>query len=199
MKKLFAMLFVAIAAFSFSPQAIFAADGDTDTEPVIEVVLTPEEEQEIFLEELNLTLSMIFSYVGGFAGLSALMAFGLRFIRERNVIKHLRDEVSKLLTDGQEGTAAVNNLIETIGAYTLKADAMEKSFIGMVQLSSLNPVLKEQIITGLQNDTLSVQDVIETGLLTVQNDIASNVLTQESIEQSTASLLEQLSKDNDEA
>jgi len=200
MKKLFALMGVFVAASAFNPAAVSAAEGDTlppEENPVVEE-LTDEELQEQFTADLNETLALIFSYIGGSAGIAAVAAFGFRFLKDRKVMKNIQSSITEVVTSNKGSVDVINNLALTVQNYSTKEAAMEKAFITMLSMSPLDPTLKQEIITGLQNDTVTVEDVINSGLMKVKEDIASNAITTESIKASTASLLEKLAQDNQE-
>jgi hypothetical protein len=191
MKKLLALLFISMAAFTFAPTQIFAAEGDTPTEEV----LTLEEEEALFQAELNAILTQVFAYVGGFAGLSALLAFAFKFIRDRGIMNKLKTQIEDILSGNVDVATAMNALVETVKGYTERGAVLEKSVIHLITISNLDSALKEQVINGLNNDTISVQDVLDAGLVQIQQEVADRVNVQTQVNEAATSLLEQLSKD----
>lgn len=209
MKKfllVFAMIFAGFALFT---APLYAAEGDPVDEPIIEEVvddeltleeddeLTLEEEEALFQAELNATLAAVFAWIGGFSGLAALAAFALRFIRERGLLKSIRDEIAKAKESGDNSAMAVNNLVEVVQAYSAREQAMEKMVVGLIQVSDLHPEAKRQVIEGLQNDSITVQEVFAAGLVQVDAEVQQNEQLKSEIKQTTASLLSKLAeKDN---
>lgn len=170
-----------------------------EEEPVEEESgLTLEEEEALFQAELSETLAEIFAWIGGFSGLGALLLFILRFIRERGLLKAIRDEVKSSRESGDSSTLAVNRLVEVVQTYSQREQAIEKMVIGLIQVSDLNPEAKRQIIEGLQNDSITVQDVFAAGLVQVDAQIEESAQIKTEIKQTTASLLSKLAE-KDEA
>ncbi len=66
--------------------------------------------------------------------------------------------------------------------------------IGLIQVSDLHPEAKRQIIEGLQNDSITVQDVFAAGLIQVNAEIQQNEQLKSEIKQTTASLLSKLAE-----
>ena len=201
MKKIFILLGLMIASFGLILTPVYAAEGDPTEEPTTEEVvevdedeLTLEEEEALFREELNATLAAIFAWIGGFSGLAALAAFALRYIRERSLLKSIRDEIAKARKSGDDSALAVNKLVEVVEAYSEREQAMEKAVIGLIQVSNLHPEAKRQIIEGLQNDSITVQEVLETGLVQVDAEIEQNAQMKAEIKHTTASLLSKLAE-----
>lgn len=197
MKKFFMLLGLMIVSFGLIATPTYAAEGDPVEEPITEEVedeLTLEEEEALFQAELSATIAEIFSWVGGFSGLGALLLFVLRFIRERGVLKAIRDEVKKAKESGDSSALAVNKLVEVVQTYSKREQAIEKMIIGLIQVSNLHPEAKRQIIEGLQNDSITVQDVFAAGLIQVDAEIQQNEQLKSEIKQTTASLLSKLAE-----
>lgn len=201
MKKFLLVFAMIFAGFTLLTAPLYAAEGDPVEEPiteeVVEVVedeLTLEEEEALFQAELNATLAAIFAWIGGFSGLAALAAFALRFIRERNLLKSIRDEVAKAKESGDSSAMAVNNLVQVVQAYSIREQAMEKMIVGLIQVSDLHPEAKRQIIEGLQDDSITVQDVFAAGLVQVDVQVQENEQLKSEIKQTTASLLSKLAE-----
>lgn len=198
MKKIFMLLGLMIASFGLITAPIYAAEGDPIEEPITEEVieeeLTLEEEEALFQAELSETIAEVFAWIGGFSGLGALLLFALRFIRERGVLKAIRDEVKTAKESGDSSAVAVNKLVEVVEAYSKREQAMEKMVIGLIQVSNLNPEAKRQIIEGLENDSITVQEVFAAGLVHVDAEIEQNAQMEAEIKQTTASLLSKLAE-----
>ena len=206
MKKLFALVFLAMAAFTFSPMQTFAAEGDTTepvvtepevdtTEPVVTEPADYQEEVDALTADMNEIIAQVFTYIGGFAGISAVLAFVFKFIRDRGIMSKLKEEVAEILTGSTDVVTSMNSLIETVKSYTDRNAVLEKSVIHLITISNLDASLKEQVITGLNNDTIQVQDVLNAGLLQIQQEVAERVNVQAQVDAAATSLLEQLSKD----
>lgn len=201
MKKFLLVFTMIFAGFALLAAPIYAAEGEPVDEPIIEEVvevvedeLTLEEEEELFREELSATLAAIFAWIGGFSGLAALAAFALRYIRERNLLKSIRDEIAKAKESGDDSAVAVNKLVEVVEAYSKREQAMEKMIVGLIQVSDLHPEAKRQIIEGLQDDSITVQEVFAAGLVQVDAEIEQNAQMKAEIKQTTASLLSKLAE-----
>ena len=163
-------------------------DEEDEKEPTLE------EEEELFQAELSATIAEIFAWIGGFSGLGALLLFVLRFIRERGLLKAIRDEVKSARESGDSSTLAVNRLVEVVQTYSKREQAIEKMVIGLIQVSDLHPEAKRQIIEGLQNDSITVQDVFAAGLIQVEAQVEQNAQIKTEIKQTTASLLSKLAE-----
>ena len=198
MKKIFMLLGLMIASFGLITAPIYAAEGDSAEEPITEEVvedeLTLEEEEALFQAELSETIAEVFAWIGGFSGLGALLLFALRFIRERGVLKAIRDEVKTAKESGDSSAVAVNKLVEVVEAYSKREQAMEKMVIGLIQVSNLHPEAKRQIIEGLENDSITVLEVLAAGLVHVDAEIEQNAQMEAEIKQTTASLLSKLAE-----
>jgi hypothetical protein len=198
MKKFFILLGLMIVSFGLITTPTYAAETDPIEEPITEEVvedeLTLEEEEALFQAELSATIAEVFAWIGGFSGLGALLLFALRFIRERGVLKAIRDEVKSARESGDSSTLAVNKLVEVVQTYSKREQAMEKMVIGLIQVSDLHPEAKRQIIEGLQNDSITVQDVFAAGLIQANAEIQQNAQIKTEIKQTTASLLSKLAE-----
>jgi len=198
MKKFFILLGLMIVSFGLIATPTYAAEGDPVEAPITEEEVedepTLEEEEALFQAELSETIAEVFAWIGGFSGLGAVLLFVLRFIRERGVLKAIRDEVKTAKEAGNSSALAVNKLVEVIQTYSKREQAMEKMVIGLVQVSNLHPEAKRQIIEGLQNDSISVQDVFAAGLIQVDAEIQQNEQLKSEIKQTTASLLSKLAE-----
>ncbi len=198
MKRLFMLLGLMIVSLGLIATPVYAAEGDPVEEPITQEIVedepTLEEEEALFQAELSETIAEVFAWIGGFSGLGALLLFALRFIRERKLLKIIRDEVTKAKESGDSSALAVNKLIEVIQTYSKREQAMEKMVIGLIQVSNLHPEAKRQIIEGLQNDSITVQDVFAAGLIQVDAEIQQNAQIKTEIKQTTASLLSKLAE-----
>lgn len=198
MKKFFILLGLMIVSFGLIATPTYAAEGDPVEEPITEEAVedepTLEEEEALFQAELSATVAEVFGWIGGFSGLGALLLFALRFIRERGVLKAIRDEVKKAKESGDSSALAVNKLVEVVQTYSKREQAIEKMVIGLIQVSNLHPEAKRQIIEGLQNDSITVQDVFAAGLIQVDAEVQQNEQLKTEIKQTTASLLSKLAE-----
>lgn len=163
-------------------------------EPIIVEDPVLDEEISEFLNELNLTLSTIFAWVGGFSGLGALLLFGLRFIKDRALLSKVRGEIAALELQSREGGATLNRLVEALLNSEQREMKLEKQIIGLVQVSNVSPQAKKEIIEGLQNDTLQAKDLIDRGLLRVANEAQEAKMNEKTIDMKTESLLQKLAK-----
>lgn len=198
MKKIFMILGLMTASFGLITAPVYAAESDPVEELITEEVvgeeLTLEEEEALFQAELSETIAEIFAWIGGFSGLGALLLFALRFIRERGVLKAIRDEVKTAKESGDSSAVAVNKLVDVVEAYSKREQAMEKMVIGLIQVSNLHPEAKRQIIEGLENDSITVKEVFAAGLVHVDAEIEQNAQMEAEIKQTTASLLSKLAE-----
>ncbi len=193
MKKLLALFVVFMAAFMFSPQPVSAEGEAPETEEVIDY----DEEVAQITADINEILAQVFTYIGGFAGISALLAFALRYIKDKGVMSKLKEEIAEVLTSNNASVETINNLMSTIQGYITRQDAFEKGIIQLISMSNLEPAMKEQVISGLNNDTISVQDVFDAGILQVQAEVAERAETEAQVKAASASLLEQLNKESE--
>lgn len=200
MKKIFIILGLVFALLAPVLTPVYAAEDDPAEEPIIAEVLVAEdelileEEEELFQAELSATIAEVFAWIGGFSGLGALLLFALRFIRERTVLRAIRDEVKTAKESGDSSAAAVNKLVEVVEAYGKHEQAMVKMIVGLIQVSDLHPEAKRQIIEGLQDDSITVREVFEAGLVHVDIEIEQNAQMKTEIKQTTESLLSKLAE-----
>lgn len=197
MKKIIALVGLLFAGFALGLTPIKASDELPIEDPVEEVVedeVIVEDEEEVFLAELNETLAVVFSWIGGFSGLGALLLFALRFIRERGVLKLIREEVEyiKEQTDGMREETA--NLVESNNARAGNDEALEKAFIGLIEHTNLDAKTKKEVIAALRDDTVEVSKIASEGLERVVKAEAAKKSREDDITRETNTLLEKLAE-----
>lgn len=200
MKKIIALVGLLFAGFAlgFTPikaadelpiegEVIVVEDETVEGEPILE-------DEEVFLAELNETLAVVFAWVGGFSGLGALLLFALRFIRERGVLKLIREEVEyiKEQTDGMR--EETTNLVESSNARAGNDEALEKAFIGLIEHTNLDAKTKKEVIAALRDDTVKISKIASEGLERVVKAEAAKKSEEDNITRVTDTLLRKLAE-----
>jgi hypothetical protein len=188
MKKIFtALTFLFIGAgLSLMPVAYAEENIAPDDE-------IQEAEVNEFLDELTMTLSQIFAWVGGMAGLGAVLAFVLRFIKDRAIMASIRAQIESLSNKGQAGADQIEKFSKLIESYDKREQALEKAIVSLITLSATDPEIKNEIIKIIQNDTQSIEKTVELGLEAVKKEKITKTQLKNNIEKETKSLLSKLS------
>lgn len=157
--------------------------------------LTPEEIAALVLEaqdETKALVDRVFAWIGGFAGLSAVLAFVFKWLKDRGYLNALRTQIDAALASNVGLAAKFDTVVEKLMLSEKREAALEKTVVSLITLSAIDPALKAQVLKGLAEDTLSVKDVIDAGLLTAAQQSESNAVVVENINVATQSLLEKL-------
>lgn len=201
MKKLFLLLgLLFVASFAVFGVSIHASEPEVEgpeTEEVIviedeaigdEVILDEdapvlEEETGIFLNELNLTLASIFAWIGGISGLGAVFAFALRFIKDRQVMKEIRDKFDALTASDATGNEALELSLK-------RNESLEKAIVSLVNISNADPEIKKAAL-----ESLSTSELISASLAHLTEKAIKNEKVKVAIAEETESLLKKLAKE----
>lgn len=193
-KLLLTILLVLGMGFVFNPFVAKAAETPSVTyiltiedAPDDEIIL--EEEVDDFLAELNQTVAAVFAYLGGIAGLGALLAFVLRFIKDRAVFSRLRNLIEDLTKKAEDETEALSAMSKLLDASNKRSEKLEKTVVNLVNLSDADPEIKKAALQELKTNEL-----IEVGLKQIESKKQKAQAVQEQLDRETESLLNKLAK-----
>ena len=214
MKKIKILVLALLMAFgmAFAAPTVRAEGEITTTEtPITEEViettepevvlpaewedLTPEEIAALLLEaqdETKALVDRVFAWIGGFAGLSAVLAFVFKWFKDRGYLNTIKSQIDATLASNVGLASKFDAVVEKLMLSEKREAALEKTVVSLITLSAIDPALKAQVLEGLAKDTISVKDVIDAGLLTAAQQSESNAVVVENINVATQSLLEKL-------
>lgn len=134
----------------------------------------------------------IMAYVGGVSGLGAILAFALRFIKDRVLINKILKEVSELRKGDQLQKEGYNLLIAKLEEKEQSENSIINAFINVLSLTNLSTEEKRAIIDGLQS---GVKQNIELVSAKIEEEAAQKKQKEGLIDSSTKSLLEKLAEE----
>ena len=201
----FGVMFLMAMGFLMVPVAYAQEEVPVEdkTEEVLPPVATEEEdiimdevikEKDELMLELNETLGVVFAWIGGFSGVSALLLFGLRFIKDLGTMKQIREAIGELKESDGKTQAELMKLSENSATSNQREDMVEKAFINMVNMSNMEPKVKKEIMAGLKDQSISAQRVIEDGLARASEEVNKAEMNVKAIKEEAETLLQRLAK-----
>jgi ribosomal protein S13 len=201
MKKIKVLFVFIVALLSFGFVSNTHAAEPVTEEPVTEVVT---EEPgfampDVNYENLYQTWTAIISWAGGVTGMAALTLYGIKALKERKLLKNVKEITEKLDTSDKDKTVKMAQLYETVAEYNIREEKMEKMVLTLVSMSNVDPKLRKEIVESIENPSVSLGDVLGNKLESIKQEVEDNATVEAEIVKETKSLLSKIADEEEEA
>ena len=200
MKKLIGFIaLISITVFGLR-MAPVNADEIITTEPA-EVETTEDEGfaiPDVDLTNLNELWVNVVAWAGGVMGILSVFFVGVRFIADRGTIRRM----NTMLREVKKGDDVDAEKVERLYQATIEAEkrnqSLNKSIIALMGMSKMDPKMKKEIMEAIENPGMSIDEVLKAQLVLIGAEIEENDATNETIKETTKSLLTKLAEDKKE-
>jgi hypothetical protein len=189
MKKLIVLLALLFTmGFSVSRINADVVVDETPTEEVETPVTNGPTQEEIdeFTNEVSEIIGMVFAYVGGTAGLGALLAFVLRFIKDKGIFNALKGEIAALRAENATVVQSNNNVVNTVLNMVNTEDSLVKALTGLISIANVNPATKLAILDAIKDGKVTPEEMKHIAEVAAKEVVVNEAASQ------TKSLIEQL-------
>lgn len=189
--KVLGLVIVALFTMGFSSANMQAAETTEPaaTEPAVEETVEGE------YDELYATLTAVVSWAGGFSGLMALALYAVRSFVVRKANTKADEFMALLKESDKDKSKKLEQLYEANIKAMNRQEELEKAIINLVSMSNMDPKLRKEVISSIEDPETSVSDLLNAKIELATEEIAQSEQTQLEVKQKTESLLSKLAEE----